>query len=198
VRRRRREANVRAARVRRRPRRTGGAVQLFISVGLALESAAWFQHLILLKCDFLVSILSAFTRNLYRYQQETSSGTTEILAGSWRDKNALQVWDMGTGRLIQDVPFGAVAGEKNCQLYSARFGKSDGRCRGLVFAGGSGANEARVVHRASGRCVARVSGLATAVHSVVGKRPTGTTKTGTCICLHYQTRNLRHQNRNLH
>ena len=70
------------------------------------------------------------------------------------------------GWLIQDMPFGAVPGEKNCLLYSARFGRSDGRCRGLVFAGGSGSNEARVVRRSDGRCVARVAGLSSAVHSV--------------------------------
>ena len=49
---------------------------------------------------------------------EGGGGTTEILTGSWRDNNALQVWDMGTGRLIQDVPFGALPGERNCQLYA--------------------------------------------------------------------------------
>ena len=98
---------------------------------------------------------------------ESAGGTNncEILVGSWRDTNALQVWDIGSGRLVQDIPFGAIPGEKNCKLYSARFGKMP-RCRGLVFAGGCGSNEARVIDRDDGRCVARVSNLAAPVHSV--------------------------------
>lgn len=80
----------------------------------------------------------------------------EILAGSWRDKSALQVWDFGTGKLIEDVNFGAAGGEAPCKLYTARLGKT--RCKGLVFAGGSGSNEVRAVNRRTGNCVARVAG----------------------------------------
>ena len=39
---------------------------------------------------------------------------------TWRDRRAVQLWDLGTPRLLADVPFGAPVGEKNCAVYGAR------------------------------------------------------------------------------
>lgn len=86
----------------------------------------------------------------------------EILTGSWRDRRAVQLWDMGTGRLVADVPFGAPAGEKNCAVYGARFAKK----AGTVVAAGSGSNEARATDPNTGRCAARVAGLPAPAHAV--------------------------------
>ena len=86
----------------------------------------------------------------------------EILTGSWRDRRAVQLWDLGTGRLVADVPFGAPAGEKNCAVYGARFAKK----AGTAIAAGSGSNEARATDPNTGRCAARVAGLPAAAHAV--------------------------------
>ena len=48
----------------------------------------------------------------------------------------MQLWDLGTGRVLADVPFGALEGEKNCQVYGARFAKK-GR---MIVAAGSGSS----------------------------------------------------------
>ena len=90
------------------------------------------------------------------------NGGVEILTGSWRDRRAVQLWDLGTGRVLADVPFGALEGEKNCQVYGARFAKK-GR---MIVAAGSGSNEARATRATTGTCAARVAGLPAAAHAV--------------------------------
>ena len=90
------------------------------------------------------------------------NGGVEILTGSWRDRRAVQLWDLGTGRVLADVPFGALEGEKNCQVYGARFAKK-GR---MIVAAGSGSNEGEGDARTTGTCAARVAGLPAAAHAV--------------------------------
>ncbi len=64
------------------------------------------------------------------------SGTSPlVLTGSWREAHPLQLWDLGSGRLLTNLPWwqpepGA------CLPYAARFGT--GRAYGMVVAGGSG------------------------------------------------------------
>ena len=58
-----------------------------------------------------------------------------LLTGSWRPEKSLQLWDMGTGKLMQDVYWLA-----SPMLYTVQF-SPDGS---LIAAGGTGANEARV------------------------------------------------------
>jgi hypothetical protein len=71
-----------------------------------------------------------------------------ILTGSWRPEKALQLWDLGTGKLLRDLPWtsglggaaSASAGGENAMLYSAQF-SADGS---LIAAGGTGTKDARV------------------------------------------------------
>ncbi|XP_075716927.1 uncharacterized protein LOC142759012 [Rhinoderma darwinii] len=64
----------------------------------------------------------------------------QILSGSWVARNALQLWDMRSSDLIQDLPFPApvLQGEF---LYAARFCTDH-----VVLAGGSGTCSARAVN----------------------------------------------------
>ena len=53
-------------------------------------------------------------------------------AGSWRGQNPLQLWDLGSGQLMSNLPFHQEEPE-GCQLYAAKFGQG-----GHVACGGSG------------------------------------------------------------
>lgn len=55
-----------------------------------------------------------------------------LLAGSWRDKNSLQVFDFPTGRLIKDVPLNA-----GSWVYSSKFSNDGSMC----IAAGSNVNQ---------------------------------------------------------
>ena len=70
----------------------------------------------------------------------------EILTASWKDKDQLQNWDLGTGKLISTIKWddGYKPSPEQTFLYSGMFSKMDGS---LILAGGSGSNEARVFDR---------------------------------------------------
>ncbi|XP_078739701.1 uncharacterized protein LOC144953055 [Lampetra fluviatilis] len=70
-----------------------------------------------------------------------SSGS-QILSGSWRKRQALQVWDSGSGSLIRDIPPEA-DGERS-SVYACRW-LGDG----LAVSGGCDPNACRVVHTQS-------------------------------------------------
>jgi WD40 repeat protein len=71
-----------------------------------------------------------------------------ILTGSWRERDALELWDFGSGERISSVPWQADPGDKPCMLYAAQFSKdSMGR---FIVAGGSGQNEAKVFDHMAG------------------------------------------------
>ena len=68
----------------------------------------------------------------------------EVLTGSWVASNALQLWDLGSGELIQTLPcvssnqYPGLGGEDGMAgefLYCARFAPNN-----VVLAGGSGTN----------------------------------------------------------
>ncbi|KAG2432059.1 hypothetical protein HYH02_013128 [Chlamydomonas schloesseri] len=61
--------------------------------------------------------------------------TPLVLTGSWRAKNPLQLWDLGSGRLLTNLPWWQPEPD-GCLPYAARFGT--GAAAGLVVAGGSG------------------------------------------------------------
>ena len=70
-----------------------------------------------------------------------------ILTGSWRPEQALQLWDLGSGRLMRDIfwasGMGAAASAASAEcasLYAAQF-SPDGS---LIAAGGTGTKDARV------------------------------------------------------
>lgn len=67
----------------------------------------------------------------------------DIVTGSWRPADQLQLWDFRSGELIANVPW--LETSEPCLLYAAQFSAS-GR---YIAAGGSGANEVRLFSRAS-------------------------------------------------
>lgn len=75
----------------------------------------------------------------------------EIVTGSWRPENQLEIWDFRSGNKITEIPWLASTahGQSACLLYAAQFSR-DGR---FVGAGGSGANEAKVFDHSSGNAL---------------------------------------------
>ena len=93
----------------------------------------------------------------------------EILTGSWRPENQLQVFDFGSGQLIKDIPWFAsstLAGSKQaCMLYGAQFSK--GEAGRFIAAGGSGVNEAKVFdHQNNDSVVGTLTGLSRGVFTL--------------------------------
>lgn len=77
----------------------------------------------------------------------------EVLTGSWRPENQLEVWDFRTGNKVADVPWHVSAphGQSACLLYAAQFSK-DSRGR-FIAAGGTGSNEAKVFDHLNGNAL---------------------------------------------
>lgn len=67
----------------------------------------------------------------------------DIVSGSWRATEQLQLFDYGSGELIANVPW--QDSTEPCLLYAAQFSKSGQ----YIAAGGSGANEVRLFSRTS-------------------------------------------------
>ena len=96
---------------------------------------------------------------------------TEILTGSWRSTNQLELWDFGSGERISEVPWStgqsqfAASSQDPCMLYAAQFSRDAiGR---FIVAGGSGSNEAKVFdHAADDALVGTVTRLKGGVFSV--------------------------------
>lgn len=95
----------------------------------------------------------------------------EIVTGSWRPENQLEIWDLGSGEKKQDIPWNsaysvaALAGQPSCMLYAAQFSK-EGKGK-YIAAGGSGANEAKVFdHSAGNAVVGTITGLARGIFAV--------------------------------
>lgn len=95
----------------------------------------------------------------------------EIVTGSWRPENQLEIWDLGSGEKKQDIPWNsansiaALSGQPSCMLYAAQFSK-EGQGK-YIAAGGSGANEAKVFDHSSGNAVVgTITGLARGVFAI--------------------------------
>ncbi|KAG8469846.1 hypothetical protein KFE25_006301 [Diacronema lutheri] len=67
----------------------------------------------------------------------------DIVSGSWRPTEQLQLWDYRSGELIANVPW--LDSSEPCLLYAAQFSASGKH----IAAGGSGANEVRLFSRSS-------------------------------------------------
>eukprot|EP00741_Cyanophora_paradoxa_P004900 tig00000849_g4755.t1 len=97
----------------------------------------------------------------------TSSGPGLILTGSWRPRDQLQLWDMGSAsRLVRSVewfqePESQRSGYSN--IYTASFSR---RSSELFVAAGSGTNEARVFETATGRLLGRLPKADKTINSV--------------------------------
>lgn len=93
----------------------------------------------------------------------------EIVTGSWRANEQLELWDFSTGKRIKEIPWGTGTSQfsspESNLLYSAQFSKDYvGR---FIAAGGSGANEAKIFDHAADDClVGLVSGFSEGVYAV--------------------------------
>eukprot|EP00741_Cyanophora_paradoxa_P017922 tig00021036_g17306.t1 len=88
----------------------------------------------------------------------------EVLTGSWRPKDQLQVWDLGTTALVKTIPFTANPFQQaQCLLYTAQF--SGDPAGSMVVAGGSGRNEVKIFNRSSGAILGSVTGLEKGVYT---------------------------------
>ncbi|KAJ0405858.1 hypothetical protein P43SY_001590 [Pythium insidiosum] len=95
------------------------------------------------------------------------NGKHEILTGSWRPENPLELWDFGSGKRLSVVPWNqsSIRAEP-CFLYAAQFSKAEGPQ--LIAAGGSGTNEAKVFNHADpqNRLVGTIAGLSRGVFTL--------------------------------
>ncbi|EEY62684.1 uncharacterized protein PITG_14466 [Phytophthora infestans T30-4] len=91
----------------------------------------------------------------------------EILTGSWRPENPLELWDFGSGKRLLTVPWNQSAiRSEPCFLYSAQFSKSK-TGQQLIAAGGSGSNEAKVFnHDSNNKLVGTIAGLSRGVFTL--------------------------------
>ncbi|GIM15176.1 hypothetical protein Vretimale_17982 [Volvox reticuliferus] len=74
-------------------------------------------------------------------------GTNLVLTGSWRSNNPLQLWDLGSSRLLTNLPWWQPEPD-GCLIYAARFGR--GLAAGTVIAGGSGTKPMVRVYKLNG------------------------------------------------
>lgn len=90
----------------------------------------------------------------------------EIVTGSWRPNNQLEVWDFESGNKISDIPWHRTpSNQPACMLYAAQFSK-EGQSR-FIAAGGSGTNEAKVFdHHRNNSVVGTVTGLSRGVFTL--------------------------------
>ncbi|KAF4709591.1 hypothetical protein FOZ62_028929 [Perkinsus olseni] len=92
------------------------------------------------------SVRSIFGPHICGDSVDISNDGKRILTGSWRIDRQLQIWDYAEGTLIEDIPWRTGASiTQPCMLYAAQFNKGP-RSGELICAGGSGANEAKVMH----------------------------------------------------
>jgi len=89
-----------------------------------------------------------------------------VLTGSHRVEHPLEMWDLGTGKLLERVEWNqsALRGE-TCMLYTAKFSNDPGMS--LIGAGGTTANQAKVFDRKHGnKIVGTIAGLSRGVFSM--------------------------------
>jgi WD40 repeat protein len=78
-----------------------------------------------------------------------SSNGSEILTGSYRPENAVQIWDFGTGEVAETVEWQSMASPSPCMIFSAQFSRDP--TSSMILAGGSQENDAKIFERTSGR-----------------------------------------------
>jgi WD40 repeat protein len=78
-----------------------------------------------------------------------SGDGTRVLTGSWRTENALQIWDFGTGKVLETVDWKSATSQTTSMLFSAQFSKDE--AGSMVLAGGSQENEAKFFHCQKGQ-----------------------------------------------
>lgn len=65
----------------------------------------------------------------------------QILTGSYRSSEQLQLWDFGTKKLVKDIPYNQDNSGSSAMIYGAQFNKLNG---GSFLAGSTGNNEVRI------------------------------------------------------
>lgn len=79
---------------------------------------------------------------------DISSDGRQILTGSWRTENALQIWDFASGKVAQTVDWESASSKSPCMLFAAQFSKDP--ASSMILAGGSQENEAKFFMRQPG------------------------------------------------
>jgi len=74
-----------------------------------------------------------------------NSDGQEILTASWRTEDALQIWDFGTGDMIEAIEWNAATPNTTCMLFAGQFSKDS--ASSMIMAGGSQENEVKFFHR---------------------------------------------------
>jgi len=87
-----------------------------------------------------------------------------LLSGSWRPDKQLQLWDFGSGRLIETIDWKPAMGEEPCLLYAAQFSKGNGA--EYIAAGGSGANEAKIFNHRTKQVVGEIYGFKKGIYTM--------------------------------
>ncbi|EDO48733.1 predicted protein [Nematostella vectensis] len=83
----------------------------------------------------------------------------EVMTSSWLHQKALQIWDYGSGELIENVPF--PCGEHGEFLYVGRFVNSQ-----VVVAGGSGTKDVKILTRKPHKVVASIDDEGKPIHAL--------------------------------
>lgn len=81
-----------------------------------------------------------------------STDGKEMLTGSWRVDNALQIWDFGSCQVKETVKWQSASSDASCMIFSTQFSRDPKSS--MVIAGGSQDNEAKIFDRSSGKAVA--------------------------------------------
>ncbi len=87
----------------------------------------------------------------------------QILTGSWRPEQPLQLWEFGTGKLIHDVPWTVPEGSQPCLLYATQFNRNGGE---FFAAAGSGANELRIFNSKTLKVVGEAGGFKRGIYAL--------------------------------
>ncbi|KAH6573591.1 hypothetical protein BASA50_006670 [Batrachochytrium salamandrivorans] len=96
---------------------------------------------------------------------------TMITTGSYAKDNQLQIWDWGSGQLVESIPWSETTGSDTttCMLYSAQYSQSiqnGGTANRYIVAGGGGSiNEARIFSNESKKSIGSVTHLSSAVYT---------------------------------
>lgn len=93
----------------------------------------------------------------------------DVVTGSWRPKNQLEIWDFGTGEKVCEVPWNVstvtLGQNPACMLYATQFSK-EGKGK-FIAAGGSGSNEVKVFdHHNNNAVVGTITGLSRGVFTL--------------------------------
>ncbi|CCI47183.1 unnamed protein product [Albugo candida] len=81
----------------------------------------------------------------------------EILTGSWRPENPLELWDFASGKQLCSIPWHQSNSKgEACFVYAAQFSK--GTTEQLIAAGGSGSNETKLFYRDNTKLLGTITG----------------------------------------